>query len=96
MMYEHNGKLFVRTAGGSFVEVTLTVTGENVYKVKVVETSKPLASRPHGATPVTPDEIIRRYNLQEGNRYPKPVAPVQKQLHKVPTGQHPVQSNVRK
>lgn len=82
-MYEHNGKLIVRTAAGSFIGVVVKVTGEGSYDV--LPTSDRYDSRPAGATPTSVDQIIRKHQLQVGDYYPviavKPTADVKSRSH---------------
>lgn len=67
MLYATKDKLYVRTANG-FEEVNVTMTGGSLEVTKLGKVSN---SRPIGATPMLPCELIAQKGLEEGDVYPK-------------------------
>lgn len=70
-MYEHNGKLLVRTDRGYEI-VTLQLNGDGSYTV--TPTGKKYNSRPKGATRTTVKNVIVQHGLVAGDIYPVPEA----------------------
>ena len=70
-MYEHNGKLFVRTNRGYEI-VTLQLEEDGSYAV--IPTGKKYNSRPKGATRTTVKNVIVQHGLVAGDIYPAPEA----------------------
>ena len=70
-MYEHNGKLLVRTDRGYEI-VTLQLNEDGSYAV--TPTGKMYNSRPKGATRTTVKNIIVQHGLVAGDVYPVPEA----------------------
>lgn len=66
MLYATKDKLYVRTASG-FSEVIVSVESEGLAVTKI---GSVLASRPNGATPVLPCELIAQRGLSVGDVYP--------------------------
>lgn len=70
-MYEHNGKLLVRTDRGYEI-VTLKLNEDGSYTV--TPTGKKYNSRPKGATRTTVKNVIVQHGLVAGDVYPVPEA----------------------
>ena len=70
-MYEHNGKLFVRTNRGYEI-VTLQLEEDGSYAV--IPTGKKYNSRPKGATRTTVKNVIVQHGMVAGDIYPVPEA----------------------
>ena len=70
-MYEHNGKLIVRTDRGYEI-VTLKLNEDGSYTV--TPTGKKYNSRPKGATRTTVKNVIVQHGLVAGDVYPVPEA----------------------
>ena len=70
-MYEHNGKLLVRTDRGYEI-VTLKLNEDGSYTV--TPTGKKYNSRPKGATRTTAKNVIVQHGLVAGDIYPAPEA----------------------
>ena len=70
-MYEHNGKLLVRTDRGYEI-VTLEIHEDGGYTI--TPTGKKYTSRPKGATHTTVNNVIIQYGLVAGDTYPPETA----------------------
>ena len=70
-MYEHNGKLIVRTDRGYEI-VTLQFHEDGSYTI--TPTGKKYTSRPKGATRTTVKNVIVQHGLVAGDVYPAPEA----------------------
>ena len=75
-MYEHNGKLIVRTDRGYEI-VTLQLNEDGSYTV--TPTGKKYNSRPKGATRTTVRNVIVQHGLVAGDIYPALVGDPNKQ-----------------
>lgn len=69
MLYEHNGKLLLRTADG-FLNAVLQLHEDGSYTVTPM--GKKCTSRPLGATPTDVKSVIARYQLVAGSIFPEP------------------------